>query len=734
MFGACLLSACAGDEGLLVLPEARAVPFAPADVGPTAFGAVPFPSDLYLDEAGGVGEVPGLERVFGDPEIILAGLRSLDGFGRSTGALFFVEMEIDAGSLPRSWEDAVSPEASVLIVDVDERSLRLGTRYPAVARYLPSVGCVSVLPAPGVVLPPKTRHAVVLTKRVTSGGVALSANETLARIGASAPAERVSAAERLYGAALDQLVAKGAVSEKPEVASLAVFTTSDRAAELFRLRDALRSEPEPTLILEPEAAAPYSVAVFGVATSPSLDDWLGAPERDEEGREWPGMDNPGGIAHDALGVVASGAFVAPRWLDPATHHFERDGAGEYRIADAGATIPVTLMLPKAPPPARGYPVVIHGHGLSNNRGGVLGMANELARAGFAVIGIDDVRHGARGGNTDLKNNAKGPYQGPDGLPDDMPFPLSFFADFSDFVAVRDNFRQTVLDQSSLVRLIQSSRLDLSPLAAPAGGIVPKLDPTRIYWSGGSLGGIVGTMTVAVEPELRAAAFQVPGASFVQLITTGSAKLSGLVTKLVLGIFHPVGDEVTDEFHPLAHFLAQITEAGDPIAYAGNVLREPVGGRTPPDVMITYALDDEVLPNTATVALLRALGVELATPSLVAVPGVGSVAAPVSGNVAGRTAAAMQYAPANHGLGYTRRDSRAYAPSVDGDGAPTLARLAKSFQVEMPIREHSDQLVRFFTTAGEGHAVVEVTAPPRADIDGDGALDAEDASPYDPSVK
>src|SRR6185436_15681683 len=116
-------------------------------------------------------------------------------------------------------------------------------------------------------------------------------------------------------------------------------------------------------------------------------------------------------------------------------------------------------------------------------------------AGFAVIGIDDVLHGARAGIPDEKNNYKGPWMGPDGIPDELPLAVSFFAGFADFVAVRDNFRQTVLDQTSLVRLVQSQKLDLSPIAAATGGATPVLDGTRIYWSGGSLGGIMGTMTV-----------------------------------------------------------------------------------------------------------------------------------------------------------------------------------------------------------------------------------------------
>lgn len=718
---------CGVDE-----PVARGarVPFRLPESGVPAFGEVPWPSDLYLDASGSVGEVPGLERVASEHATIQRGLSALDGFGRSTGALFFVDAEVDAASLPRTFEEATDPGASVRIVDVDPSSPHFKQSYPAQAKPLTSLGAVSVIPVPGVVLPAGVRHAVVLTTGVlTTGGIPLIASDELDAI---TRAPRTEPAAKLYGEALDAVVESGAAARE-QIAALAVFRTSDRARELPELRARLRALPEPELLFG-DAAAPYSSQVFGVASAVTLTDWLGTPALDDDGLEWPGGDNPGGIAHDQIGVVAHGAFVAPSFLDQGSKAFEKNAGGEYRLVNAKATIPVTVVIPKQAPPPGGYPVVINGHGLSNDRGSMLSVANELCRAGFALIGIDDVLHGARAGIADLKNNYAGAYQGPDGIPDDKPLPLGFFAGFSDFVAVRDNFRQTVLDQTSLVRLIQSSKLDLGPLAAAAGGVTPKLDPKRIYWSGGSLGGIMGTMTLAVEPEIRGAALQVPGASFVQLITTSSAKVAPLVTSIATTAFGVQGDEVVDEYHPVALLLAMVTEPGDPISYAPHVLGDPISGRAPADVMITYAMGDEVLPNISTIALMRALGVELASPALAPVPGLVTRTSPVSANVAGHTAAAVQYSPANHGLGYGRYDLREFMPGVPHPGDERFPRLPDSFTIEMPVREHSRQLAKFFSSALTGPAVIEVTAPPRADFDGDGVLDADDAAPNDPGAK
>ena len=698
--------------------------FRPLADGPVPFGEIPWPSDLYLAAEGRMGPVPGLDRLAAYPSVIEKGLASLDGFGRASGGVFFVEEPVDEATLPHEWKQANAGSAGILLVDIDDRSERFGRRYPVYARYVASYGCVSVIPVPGVVLPPGVRHALVLTRRVHSAaGQPLSMDTELARIAELDPAARGSRAEHLYGDAMDRLEEARAV-ERRDIAGLAVFTTSRRVEELPRLRERLKQEPPPRLLLSSAEASPYTVAVFGIGQTPTLDDWLGAhPERDESGDEWPGGDNPGGIAHDQIAVIATGAFVAPSFLNRSSGHFETDASGEVVLAQPAAKVPVTLMIPRAPAPPGGYPVVIHGHGLSNHRGSMLGIVNEIARAGFAMIAIDDVKHGSRQGIPDVHNNFGGEYVGPDGIPDATGLPIAFFNGFSDFVAVRDNFRQTVLDESSLVRLIH--HVDLSPLAAAAGGPVPRLDPSRIFWSGGSLGGIMGAMTIAVEPEIRAAALQVPGASFVQLITTNSAEVAPLVGTIARTLLGVKGGEVIDEFHPVANLLAAVSEGGDPIAYAPHVMADPLTPeRTPPDVLISYAAGDEVLPNISTVALIRALGLELARPSLAAIDGVSRVRGPVAGNLAnGRTGAAVQYMPANHGLGYARYDTRKFVPGVPLPGADRFPTLPATIRFEQPIREHTAQLVEFLVSAAsEPVARIELTATPVADYDGDGISD------------
>ena len=55
---------------------------------------------------------------------------------------------------------------------------------------------------------------------------------------------------------------------------------------------------------------------------------------------------------------------------------------------------------------------------------------------------------------------------------------------------------------------------------------PDLDPSRIYYFGQSLGGMLGTILLAVEPHVRAGVINVAGGSFIELLR-------------IIGFFRPV---------------------------------------------------------------------------------------------------------------------------------------------------------------------------------------------------
>ncbi|MBN8470388.1 hypothetical protein JYJ95_28100 [Corallococcus exiguus] len=57
--------------------------------------------------------------------------------------------------------------------------------------------------------------------------------------------------------------------------------------------------------------------------------------------------------------------------------------------------PFMLFTPATAAPSTGWPVLVFGHGLTSNRTAVLGVANKLTGAGYAVVAMDAVYHGER---------------------------------------------------------------------------------------------------------------------------------------------------------------------------------------------------------------------------------------------------------------------------------------------------------------------------------------------------
>ncbi|NNB90954.1 hypothetical protein [Corallococcus exiguus] len=57
--------------------------------------------------------------------------------------------------------------------------------------------------------------------------------------------------------------------------------------------------------------------------------------------------------------------------------------------------PFMLFVPNGTAPTGGWPVLVFGHGLTSNRTAVLGVANKLNGAGYAVVAMDAVYHGER---------------------------------------------------------------------------------------------------------------------------------------------------------------------------------------------------------------------------------------------------------------------------------------------------------------------------------------------------
>jgi dienelactone hydrolase len=669
--------------------------------GAPRFLDVPFPTDLYLDTTGHIGNVPGLNTYITlNSAFLEAGLAPLNGWGTSAGAFFEIDdttvagvvataAVVDTTTLPATEAASISATSTAMIVDLDAAGPSTAL-IAARADYHDdrSLGSTArpllvVWPARGIVLKEAGHYAVVITTGVkTKTGQAIAASPTFAAIRDGA--QRSTAAQMLYGNAVDK-VAKlvPALADKTAIAALAVYTTHESVHELTDLRGQFILAAPPTLAWDAATIAPMGVGLFSAAKpipagyTASLDDWLGAPAKLPDGTDDPAGDQTTGAAHDAIAAIGTAVFQAPNllvtaptgYLDPTHQTFARDASGKPIVNAAQPTskIWMTIALPKTPVPPNGFPTIIIQHGLGQDRSYMLGLADTFAKKGWASVAIESVTFGARASEAadtvDAKSifpwSATAAYNGPDGFVDKPNGSNDFFGGLEDIGAIRDQMRQSVLDIETATDVVRDPALDLGPLLLAVPGA--KLDPTHMAYVGNSLGGIMGAIVAGTDPKLPTFVLNVAGAGLMTELGPNSPDIAnslGAAGSLYFGFFHA-------QFapgHPLVHLFQHIIDTGDPLLYASQIVNAPatVNGKAnpPKNVVQIEVLWDEVVANPADEALARAAGFPLATPNAGSNAGLTfAMASPTGSGISGVpipavTAVLVQAGPATHGSDLT----------------------------------------------------------------------------------
>lgn len=584
--------------------------FAPT-AGTMDFGAIPFPDDLYRDDEGVIqlGELPGEAGSVAGAffESLRTGLREIDGFGANAPVFFAVEGDLDPASLPADPAATVRDGAAAFLVDVDPASPDAMMRVPAEVRWSASRHLLSIRPADGHPLHEGRAYAAVVTEAVRGvDGRALAPAETFASI-RDASAEPTDATEarawREYRSVLAGLAADGVATSS--VVGLATFHVQQASDDLADVRAQLRARPTP------------AVSVRRVASGAALDELLGMPVE-----ERPGRDVEGGVTHSHIGWVVDGTFSSPQLgsATPFTHGaWARDGDATF-VVRREEDVWFTLVLPQGD--TSDLPLVVFQHGLGNDRSQVFAIADTLAAAGYAVLAIDIPFHGMRANATgalvlDAAHNF-GATTGPDLYGDIAGDPT-----YVDYVGVfdeagpyeafhpfypRDAFRQSVADLFSAVDMIERS--DLSAVSAATDGpAMLGFDDGPIAFVGVSLGGILGTMFVAMEPRVGCAVLNVTGGNLTRLVERSAGFNPTFFPILFpkLGLAYGETDYENDSpaHYPQLAIYQTLLDRGDSMTFA------PVLEGRPVHVLFQMAVDDETVPNSGTEALARASGASIA---------------------------------------------------------------------------------------------------------------------------
>jgi hypothetical protein len=502
-----------------------------------------------------------------------------------------------------------------------------------------------------------TRYALIVTQGIhgLSGGPVQASPEFKAFV-QDGTGEYHAAIVQAIQAAVDHGV------PAPAIVDASVFTTESATAVLEKIRDQLHAAtPAPAdFNLGPNGQRTVfdldQMAGLTFNQQTTTDGPLEpAPVNLDLLRDVPG----------AVGQVAFGRYLSPDYeVHPGEYIPPVATLTGTPVVQGYSEIYFNLFLPSGPKPAGGWPVAIWGHGGGGNKQGSgntapLMIAASLAAHGIATVAINAVGHGygplgtltvsQAGAALTFPAGGRGIDQNGDHVIDKgegfwaaPPYDLLF--------QNRDGLRQTVADLMQLVRVIEVG-MDVG------GDGVPDLDPSRIYYAGHSMGGAYGTMFLAVEPDVRAGVLNAAPARLSETYRlstySGVPVRNGIGNALAArvppllntpGVTAIEGVPVSAPFFnenlplrdgvPFTVSLADGTQAviqapvintvpgataiqealdreqwammaGDPVAYAPHLRKDPLPGV--PAKSVIYQLDkgDQTAPNPGTTALLRA---------------------------------------------------------------------------------------------------------------------------------
>ncbi len=187
--------------------------------------------------------------------------------------------------------------------------------------------------------------------------------------------------------------------------------------------------------------------------------------------------------------------------------------------------------------------------------------------------------------------------------EDVPNALAISGDLSRFPTMADRLQQGLLNFMFLGRaMIHPQGLSSHP--AFAG----KIDTRRLFYAGGSLGGILGGAYTAVAPDSQRSALIVPAFRF-SLLLTRSTQFGTFADVL----FPTYPDEVDQA---IINSMVQILwDRGEANGYAWHMVRDPLPDTPRHTVLLHEAFGDHQVANLGTETEARLLRARLRTPAL-----------------------------------------------------------------------------------------------------------------------
>lgn len=587
------------------------------------FFSLPYPNDVRLNADGR----PNLEG-FPTPGAALLGVdmvkRYVDaveehahGFSTNPSVIFrfsgevkFSTLAFESGKRPVVWVDLDDPTSTLSSIGVSWQANAGGGSYVC-------NNWMAVNSGLGGTLVPGHSYAVWLTTdaRTSKDEPVKRSSQFAAMLANSAPSDaKLATAYTKYAKLRSYLSARSI--DPATILNATVFTTDDPVQPMRDLAAQVAAADLPE-------ATEWVKCATGVESP--------CPQADEsEGRAC----GNGGAQYDEYH-----ALVELPIFQEGDAPYKDTGGGISDEVVRTEKVCLSLTVPKATMPAAGWPLVVYGHGTGGSfRSHVRDeVAGALARATpkFAVVGIDQVEHGSRRG-------------------DSKESPNNLFFNFTNPDAARGNPMQGAADQLSLLRLLPT--LDLT--SAQSGGSAIKIDGTKVVLYGHSQGSTHGSLALPLS-AFPGAVLSGNGGNLAQALLNKSSP-ENIAAGIPIALQDPVNVDGEVKLrmgadHPALGVLQQYIDPADPLNFAPLLFRRPEPSQPLKHVFQTFGLSDTYSPASTMAAYIYAAnGMTLAeAPSNFTTEGVERLnmtqaTAPVSGNITVDTqtvtAVCRQYEP------------------------------------------------------------------------------------------
>lgn len=427
---------------------------------------------------------------------------------------------------------------------------------------------------PGRSLTPGHRYIVAARRLVHADGTAVEAEPVFAALRDGRPSTIPAVNARRSGmeAVLAHLEAAGVASAELLLAfDFVVQSDAGLTAQMLSMRDQAFA-----WLADQERTGARTFTVDRVAESdcsqPGARTW-----RIVEGT----YDVPLFLGRDPMTQANTPAFLT---VDaegvPVRHGFT---APPYTIA-----IPCSVLTSGPKPP------IVLGHGLmGTGRGLVQEVAGDAAFWNFDLIA----------GATDWRGLSQ-----PDGAGELLTsFIGRVILDLRDVAALPDRLRQGQLNTLVLARMLKNAVFNADDaFRTPAGtGVLP--GPTaEAFYSGGSLGGIMGLMFTALSPDIVNAHIAIPAINFSLLLQRATPFLPFQGAIELTGVTDPTDEAL------LIGVIHELWVRGESAGYATHITSNPLPGTNAKHILMTAAYLDQAVSNQGTEIAARTLGL----PSLI----------------------------------------------------------------------------------------------------------------------